>query len=287
MHEVEQPDQGLDRRQYQQGEKKMLGFGMLVGNEDLDPDDGEEPCPDAHVRSHTRVVIDAPDAIVRSSRLSGSARVHQIHQRKYEHPDDVNEVPVEAGGLDVVRVQASAIVAPRDHGQRHDPRSDMQQVKARDAEERGAEVHRSARRIMEESPAISEHVEPFTKMQRRKNNAEKHRKSDPLDRFVLIASLCGTHCNQHGEAAREQHERHHQSVGDAGPEVERPRPVWAADAQKAVGDKGHGKRDRVRGYEEPHRQLFRLHSVGRFFHQGAVPRSHGQLGIAHNASRSP
>src|SRR4029077_13462790 len=57
VHEVEEPDQSLDRRQYQQGEKEMLGFGTLVCDEDFDPDYSQESHPDTHVRPHTRIVL--------------------------------------------------------------------------------------------------------------------------------------------------------------------------------------------------------------------------------------
>src|ERR1700732_4426278 len=72
---------------------------------------------------------DAPDAIVRPSPSNDSVRVHQVHQRKHKHPDDIDEVPIQAGGLDVVCVQPAAVVAPGDHGERYHAGSDMQQVK--------------------------------------------------------------------------------------------------------------------------------------------------------------
>src|SRR4029077_170211 len=81
---------------------------------------------------------DAPDAIMQPSPSSGSVRVHQIHQRKYEHPHDVHEMPIEAGSLHVVRVQPASVVTPSDYGKRYYAGRDMQQVKTRDAEERGA-----------------------------------------------------------------------------------------------------------------------------------------------------
>src|ERR1700721_45245 len=38
-------------------EEKVFGFGRVVGDEDFDPDYGEESHPDTHVRPHTRIVF--------------------------------------------------------------------------------------------------------------------------------------------------------------------------------------------------------------------------------------
>src|SRR5271156_6299992 len=130
---------------------------------------------------------DAADAIVQSSRPSGSARVHQVHQRKYEHPHDIDKVPIEAGGFDVIRVQPPTIVTPCDHGKSHHSRNHVKQVKARDAEKCGSEVDRAAGRIAKKAPAVSEHVKPLTKMQTREDNSEEYREPDPLDGFVFVA----------------------------------------------------------------------------------------------------
>src|ERR1700722_5551236 len=197
VHEVEQSDQSLDRCEYQQNEEEMFGFGTLIRDEDFDPDYSEESHPDTHVRPHTRIVFRCArrhSAILPRAAL---VRVHQVHQRKYEHPDDINEVPIEAGGLDVVRVQPAPVVAPRDHGKCYYAGRDVQQVKPGDAEERGAKAPETPGRIVEEAPTIGEHMKPFAKVQSSEDNSKQDRKPNPLDRFVLVAGLVSTHCDRH------------------------------------------------------------------------------------------
>src|SRR5580658_8699056 len=68
---------------------------------------------------------------------ASAGHVHQVQQRKYEHPDQVHEVPVEAGGFDVAGVQPVGVVADGDYDQRDDAGNHVHQVQAGDAEKSG------------------------------------------------------------------------------------------------------------------------------------------------------
>src|SRR5580658_1596571 len=63
-------------------------------------------------------VTAAPPSIF--SRPASAGHVHQIQQRKHKHPNKINKVPVEAGGLDVPGVQPFGVVADGDHNERDD-----------------------------------------------------------------------------------------------------------------------------------------------------------------------
>src|SRR5437870_9462707 len=70
---------------------------------------------------------------------SSDFRGHQVYQREDEHPDQVDEVPVEAGDFDVFVLELTAA-----DGEGHDAEvdhadDDVRHVQAGDAEEGGAE----------------------------------------------------------------------------------------------------------------------------------------------------
>src|SRR5688572_2499619 len=73
----------------------------------------------------------------------------EIKQRKDEHPNQIDEVPVQAGDLDDL-VISGALVAPLQDPGRNDAQvdhadGDVQSVKAGDHEERRAELRRAPR----------------------------------------------------------------------------------------------------------------------------------------------
>ena len=65
----------------------------------------------------------------------------RIHQHVYQQPDYIHELPVPGCGLErelVVRCEVSSQTAAENHDQNRGPNSDVQTVKAREHEKRGA-----------------------------------------------------------------------------------------------------------------------------------------------------
>src|SRR5580698_4884550 len=87
---------------------------------------------------------------------ASAGHVHQIQQRKHEHPDQVHKVPVQAGRFDVAGVQPFSVVTDGDHDERDDAGKYVHQVQAGDAEEGSAKLYGAAQRIFREAPAIRE-----------------------------------------------------------------------------------------------------------------------------------
>src|SRR5580704_9270042 len=75
---------------------------------------------------------------------ASAGHVHQIQQRKHEHPDQVHKVPVKTGSLDVAGIQPFGVIANGDHDERNDARNYVHQVQAGDAEKGSAEHYGSA-----------------------------------------------------------------------------------------------------------------------------------------------
>ena len=67
------------------------------------------------------------------------SQIQEINQRHHEHPNQIDEVPIESGDFEVVRVVAAALVAQADGDESDHAAGDVQQVQAGDAEEQRAE----------------------------------------------------------------------------------------------------------------------------------------------------
>src|SRR5208282_4633862 len=102
-----------------------------------------------------------------------STGVHQIHQWKNEHPDQIDKVPVQARGFNVTGIVASLVVAPRDNQECNDAANDVGQMEPRDAEEARAELRRAASGIGEQPPALPDHLEPFPQVQDSEHRTQK------------------------------------------------------------------------------------------------------------------
>src|SRR3984885_1375662 len=124
---------------------------------------------------------------------ASAGHVHQIQQRKHKHPDQVDEVPVEAGGFDVPGVQPLSVVTDGDHDERDHAGNYMHQVQAGDAEKSSAEHHSSTQRILREAPTLAKHVEPLAQVKRGKNDAQHDGRADPKQGRRFAALLCGSH----------------------------------------------------------------------------------------------
>ena len=86
-----------------------LRLQLLVGEENLEPRDGHQPNPN---RQESRVlagsrVTSFRIACVLMCALSGRPKFdrHQINHRENKHPDQIDEVPVQAAHLDVIGVE--------------------------------------------------------------------------------------------------------------------------------------------------------------------------------------
>src|ERR1700730_3230179 len=66
------------------------------------------------------------------------ARVQQVNERKHEHPDQINEMPVKSGRFDVARIQPASSIELRYYSDCDHAAYDVQQMQARDAEKGGA-----------------------------------------------------------------------------------------------------------------------------------------------------
>src|SRR6266568_8350121 len=96
---------------------------------------------------------------------SPSADVHEIDQREDEHLHQSHKVPVETGRLDVAGVQSIAVESHGDDTERDHTANYVQQVQARDPEERRPKEYRPTQWILRHPPARTDHVGPFVEEQ--------------------------------------------------------------------------------------------------------------------------
>jgi hypothetical protein len=178
-------------------------------------------------------------------------------------------------------IQPAAFVSQSHHAESHHARNYVHQVETRDAEKAGTEVGRPAQRIPEQPPALADHMRPFPQVENGEKGPQKHREAHPAQAASLIAGLRREDARKHREAAGEQNNRHQEGV-EYRRHFERVGPIEAADAQVGVSKEERRESHRVRGDEQPHRQLFRLNPERRSFHQ---PRMGAYVGFAHVSSR--
>src|ERR1700680_2703382 len=100
------------------------------------------------------------------SRIEGSVlHRHQVNQGKHEHPDQVNEVPIQTVYFDVLGGALAAAVANRHNPQINHADHDVRHMQPGDPEEHGAEERRTFRVSGNGEVLLADHVEPLGQMQ--------------------------------------------------------------------------------------------------------------------------
>ena len=90
---------------------------------------------------------------------------HQVNQREHKHPNQVNEVPVQAVDFDIFGGKLSAAVANRDDPQVNDADHYVCHVQTGDSEEYGAKQWRTLGIPRDREVFLRDHVKPFGKVQ--------------------------------------------------------------------------------------------------------------------------
>src|SRR5437660_3354125 len=171
-----------------------------------------------------------------------STHVHQVDEREHEHPDQIDEVPVQGRRLDVVGVEPAAPEAGGNHTNDDYAADDVQQVQTGDAEERGSEQRGPAQRILEQPPPLADHGEPLPQVQRREDNSQQHGGAEPAEGRGRTSRVRGHHSRDHGQTAGQQYDGHHAAVDNSGREGKRPRPVRVGEPEEAVGEQDRAER---------------------------------------------
>src|SRR5579884_3292060 len=155
--------------------------------------------------------------------------LQEVDEREDEDPDQVHEVPVEGGDLDLAVALGGVLAEERADENRaevHDAREDVQPVEAREDEEGGAEEI-----LADRLPLVEDELVPLVGLEREKDRAAHHR-----------------------DAAAHEQERH--EGGELDPQDRRrPRPGGIAIAQRPVGREQATERHGVGGEEDPHAEL--------------------------------
>ena len=149
--------------------------------------------------------------------LPWSAGVHQVDQRKHEHPDQVDEVPVQAGGLDV----AGLAVVPARTWWRPSLRATTPMTTW--SRWRPVSRRRSPRTApdrpsgcsMDSSPWRTDRTTPASAAPRRSTPRTAVTPSHRMHRAGLCRRPGLRHRRQHGDAAGQQHHRHDDPVENA------------------------------------------------------------------------
>src|SRR5215469_18575576 len=108
------------------------------------------------------------------------SNVEKVDHRDNEHPNQVDEVPVQRPDFDVVGVIAAAFVAERDNAKGDKAADHVRQMKARDREEGGAK-HGRAPGVLKEAHAFADQLEPLADVEKREQNAAGDRNKGPAD----------------------------------------------------------------------------------------------------------
>jgi len=89
-------------------------------------------------------------------------------------------MPVQASRLHMILVEPVRLKSDSDDSHRDNSKEHVQQMKPRDAKERGAEHDGATGRVVREAPPFMEHVEPLSQVQNGKNEAEKYGCGQPF-----------------------------------------------------------------------------------------------------------
>src|ERR1700746_1143090 len=157
-------------------------------------------------------------------------QIQKIDERYDEHPNQVHEVPVQAGDLQVIGVVTAAFVSDSHGKQGYHAGANVQQVEAGDAEE-GRAKKSGAPRIVKHGHAFTNQREPLTNVQQGKNNAENGGDHRPTKCPWFVTCFRCSHSQEHSQAAGEKDEGHQRDVAYV---VERSRPIRRTISQKPV-----------------------------------------------------
>src|SRR5258706_6269506 len=142
--------------------------------------------------------------MIGSSKLGG----HQINQRENEHPDQIDEVPVEPRHLDILILELAARYPDRNDGEVDDPDHYVRHMKPSDpeesrAEERLAPFVRKRRHVL-----VVDQIQPLGEMQSDERGPAGDGAQYPTDRGLAVSVMHGADRHHHGQTAREQAEGH-------------------------------------------------------------------------------
>src|SRR5579885_3219197 len=147
--------------------------------------------------------------------------LQEVDEREDEDPDQVHEVPVEGGDLDLAVALGGVLAEERADENRaevHDAREDVQPVEAREDEEGGAEEI-----LADRLPLVEDELVPLVGLEREKDRAAEHREQEEAAQLRLVAVADAGERFHHRDAAAHEQERH--EGGELDPQDRRrPRP---------------------------------------------------------------
>src|SRR5579863_6911013 len=194
MHEEADREKSLNSRHQQHGEQVSL----------------QEEYLDASQRQyqhvHNQIALHASLIRVHRSLLL-SFHVHQVHHGNHEHPDQVDEVPVQRPDLEVVGVITTTLVAENYDQKGNRTANDVREVQAGYSEE-GRSEHWRSPGILKEPHTFADEPHPLFQVQGGEGEAEDDRDEGPHYGFGLVSGLGSTHANQNRQTARDQYESH-------------------------------------------------------------------------------
>src|SRR5690606_38903372 len=118
----------------------------------------------------------------------------EIEERENEYPDEIDEMPVEPRDLDDLVVAAAALVIAAQHLHRDDDEIDyarghVHAVKARDHEERGAELLCAHRVAPRPNAFVDDELRPLECLHADEHGAESGRDQHQRRRAAAIAAI--------------------------------------------------------------------------------------------------
>src|ERR1700682_3411713 len=105
-------------------------------------------------------------------KFPSALNTYQINHRHHKHPDEINEMPVQAGGFDMPGGQRTASVSAPNYDQRDDAADDVQQMQPGNAEE-GSSEKRRAPSIVEWPDTFADQPKPFSNVQPRERKSTR------------------------------------------------------------------------------------------------------------------
>jgi hypothetical protein len=213
VHEVGHDQGRLDQREADQNCDHQVNFKAFVGEKNFDG--GQEQQPDPNDREESS---GAYGMLVREFGVSVRAhyevlslllRIHaqQINHGKNEHPNEINEMPVQAAHFHMLGGVLPFSKTPGDDCQISDTDRDVKHVKAGEAEKRAAK-QRHAPGISPRSDALAEQRYPFRGVDEHERDSEDNGCDQVADGFLAVASEGSIYAQDHGQAAGEQDECH-------------------------------------------------------------------------------
>src|SRR3972149_846665 len=125
----------------------------------------------------------------------------QVEQREDRDPDDVHEVPVEPGDLDLDRVGGGELPAERQHPQREKPDHTHRDVPAVEA---GQHEESRAEEILLEREALVHERRELEHLEAEEDQPEGRRAEEPDPGLAVVAALDGRQREHHQQARHEE-----------------------------------------------------------------------------------